>query len=270
MDKTPKIEVCSYCSGFDVNELKNKVKVKIGCIGKCSKHNPDLNGKVYGFLNGVFTVCNTKEEFFEKIDKLEPYQLNSNENPLVDAFLEHLEKWRDEHEKLRELCLACQLTEELKWGQPCYTLNNKNVVIIGGFKNYIALTFFKGALLKDKDRLLVQQTESVQAGRQLRFTSVEEISERETMIKAYIEESIEIEKAGLKVPVEKKAEIPIPDELQIKFHDDPAFKNAFYALTPGRQRGYIFYFNGAKKSETRISRIEKCMDKILHGLGIDD
>ncbi|WP_277407004.1 YdeI/OmpD-associated family protein [Lacrimispora xylanisolvens] len=189
---------------------------------------------------------------------------------MVDAFLEHLEKWRDEHEKLRELCLACQLTEELKWGQPCYTLNNKNVVIIGGFKNYIALTFFKGALLKDKDRLLVQQTESVQAGRQLRFTSVEEISERETMIKAYIEESIEIEKAGLKVPVEKKAEIPIPDELQIKFHDDPAFKNAFYALTPGRQRGYIFYFNGAKMSETRISRIEKYMDKIFHGLGIDD
>ncbi|GLB31474.1 hypothetical protein LAD12857_33970 [Lacrimispora amygdalina] len=135
MKKTPKIEVCSYCSGFDVNELKNKVKAKIGCIGKCSKKNPELNGKVYGFLNGEFTVCDTKEEFFEKIDKLDSFVSDSNKSSLVDAFLEHLEKWHDEHEKLRELCLACQLTEELKWGQPCYMLNDKNIVIIGGFKN---------------------------------------------------------------------------------------------------------------------------------------
>lgn len=270
MKKTPKIEVCSYCSGFDVNELKNLVKAKIGCIGKCSKKNPELHGKVYGFLNGVFTVCDTKEEFLEKIDKLDSFVSDSNKNPLVDAFLEHVETWYDEHEKLRELCLACQLTEELKWGQPCYLLNDKNIVIIGGFKNYIALSFFKGALLKDEGRILVKQTESVRAGRQLRFHSVEEITEKEAIIKAYIKEAMEIEKAGLKVPVEQKAEIKIPDELQKKFNDDPAFKNAFYALTPGRQRGYIFYFNGAKQSATRSSRIEKCRTKIFDGLGIND
>ena len=270
MKKTPKIEVCSYCSGFDVNELKNKVKAKIGCIGKCSKKNPELNGKVYGFLNGEFTVCDTKEEFFEKIDKLDSFVSDSNKSPLVDAFLEHLEKWHDEHEKLRELCLACQLSEELKWGQPCYMLNDKNIVIIGGFKNYVALSFFKGALLRDEGGILVRQTERVQAGRQLRFSSVEDITEKETMIKAYIGEAVEIEKAGLKVPVEKKTEIKIPDELQAKFNDDPAFKNAFYALTPGRQRGYIFYFNGAKQSVTRVSRIEKCMTKIFEGLGVND
>lgn len=270
MKNTPKIEVCSYCSGFDVSELKNKVKAKIRCIGKCSKKNPELNGKVYGFLNGVFTVCDTKEEFFEKIDKLDSFVSDSNKNPLVDAFLEHNEMWCDEHEKLREICLACQLTEELKWGQPCYMFNSKNIVIIGGFKNYIALSFFKGALLKDKKRILIQQTESVQAGRQLRFNSVEEIIQKEKLVKAYIRDAIEIEKAGLKVPVEKKAEVEIPDELQEKFNNDPTFKNAFYALTPGRQRGYIFYFNGAKQSATRTSRIEKYMSKIFDGLGIDD
>lgn len=270
MKNTPRIEVCSYCSGFDVNELKNKVKAKISCIGKCSKKNPELNGKVYGFLNGVFTVCDTKDEFFEKIDKLDSFVPDSNKNPLVDAFLENNEMWCDEHEKLREICLACQLTEELKWGQPCYTLNNKNIVIIGGFKNYIALSFFKGALLKDEEGILVQQTESVQAGRQLRFNSVEEITQKETIVKAYIVDAIEIEKAGLKVPVEKKPEVEILDELQEIFNDDPAFKSAFYALTPGRQRGYIFYFNGAKRSATRTSRIEKYISKIFDGLGIDD
>jgi uncharacterized protein YdeI (YjbR/CyaY-like superfamily) len=270
MEKTPKIEVCLYCSGFDVNELKNKVKVKISCIGKCSKKNPELNGKVYGFLNGEFTVCHTKEAFFAKIDELDSFVPNSNKNPLVDAFLEHIEKWRDEHDKLREICLACQLTEELKWGQPCYTLNNNNIVIIGGFKNYIALSFFKGALLKDEGGILVRQTENVQAGRQLRFRSVKEIAEKETKVKAYIGEAIEIEKAGLKVPVEKKPELKIPDELQAKFDEAPAFKSAFYALTPGRQRGYIFHFTGAKQSATRASRIEKCMPKIFEGLGIDD
>lgn len=164
----------------------NKGKVKISGIGKCLKNNPELHGKVYGFLNGKFTVCDTKEESFAKIDELDSFEPNSKKNPLVDAFLEHIEKWRNEHDKLREICLACQLTEEFKWGQPCYTLNNKNIVIIGGFKNYIALTFFNGALLKDAGGILVRQTENVQAGRQLRFSSEKEIVEKETMIKAYI------------------------------------------------------------------------------------
>lgn len=270
MEKSPKIEVCSYCSGFDVNELKNKVKAKISCIGKCSKKNPELQGKVYGFLNGEFTVCDTKEEFFAKIDELDSFVSNSNKNPVVDAFFEHIEKWPDEHDKLREICLACQLTEELKWGQPCYMFENKNVVIIGGFKDYIALSFFKGALLKDEANILVRQTKNLQAGRQLRFSSVKEIAGKEKIVIAYINEAIEIEKAGLKVPVEKRPELIIPDELQAKFNEDPAFKSAFYALTPGRQRGYIFHFTGAKKSATRASRIENCVPKIFDGLGIDD
>jgi len=270
MEKTSKIEVCSNCSGFDVNELKGKVNAKIGCIGKCSKKNPDLNGKVYGFLNGEFTVCDTKEEFFAIIDKLDSFISNDNKNPVVDAFLEHIEKWNDEHEKLREICLACQLTETLKWGQPCYMSGDKNIVIIGGFKNYIALSFFKGALLKDEEGILIQPTMNQQTVRQFRFLSVPEIVEKERIVKAYIKEAIEIEKSGLKVIVEKKPELEIPEELQTKFDGDPVFKSAFYALTPGRQRGYIYHFIGAKKSKTRISRIEKCMPKIYNGLGIDE
>lgn len=270
MKKTPKIEVCSFCSGFDVTELKKKVKIKIGCIGKCSKKNPELNGMVYGFLNGEFTVCATQEEFFAKVDALDSFVPKSNKNPLVDAYLEHIEKWREEHYKLREICLSCQLTEELKWGQPCYTFNNNNIVIIGGFKNYIALSFFKGILLRDECGLLVRQTENEQPGRQLRFGSLKEIIEKEIMVKAYIDEAIEIERSDLKIPDIKRPEQIIPDELQAKFDEDPAFKNAFFALTPGRQRGYIFHFSGAKQSATRASRIEKYRPKIFNGLGIDD
>lgn len=268
--KNPKVEVCSYCSGFDVNELKGKVKAKTNCIGKCSKKNPELNGKVYGFLNGEFTVCDTKEEFFNIIEGLDSYEPTSKKNALVDAFLEENQLWSEEHKKLRECCLECDMTEEFKWGQPCYSYHNKNVVIIGGFKAYVVLSFFKGALLSDKAGLLMQQTVNIQAGRQLRFTSVDEIEEKKMLIKMYIEEAIQIEEAGLQVVPEKKPEMQIPEELQSIFNENPAFYDAFYALTPGRQRGYLFHFNGAKQSKTRTARIEKYMPKIFEGYGIDD
>ncbi len=265
-----KVEVCANCSGFDVKELKNVEKAKIGCIGKCSKKCPELNGKIYGFLNGEFTVCDTKEEFFYKIKELSSYVETSNMNPLVDAFLELTKMWVDEFKLLRKIVLDCGLIEELKWGQPCYTYDGGNVLILGGFKEYIALSFFKGALLKDSENILVQQTENVQASRQLRFIGTDKIKHLETTIKAYILEAVQIEKAGLKVPVEKKQELEIPEELQIKFDESTIFKEAFYALTPGRQRGYLFHFNGAKQSKTREARIEKFMLKILEGKGLDD
>lgn len=270
MEKSPKVEVCSYCSGFDVSELKGIVKAKIGCIGKCSKKNPELDGKVYGFLNGVFIVCDTKEEFLDKISTLESFESETNKNPLVDAFLEHVLQWRVEHDQLREICLSTVLKEELKWGQPCYTTGDKNMAIIGGFKNYIALSFFKGALMKDRRGILVQQTEKVQAARQLRFTSLKEIIELESVIKEYLEEAIEIEKAGLALPVTEKKALEIPEELQAKFDEDTTFEEAFYALTPGRQRGYIYHFSSAKQSATRTSRIEKVMEKIFSGKGLED
>ncbi len=270
MEIDKRIEVCAYCSGFDVKELKGKVKVKTGCIGKCSKKCPELAGKVYGFLNGEFIVCDTKEEFFAKMDELDSYEASSNRNPLVDAFLEHVEKWREEFESLRRIVLDCELTEELKWGQPCYMFQNNNLIILGGFKEYIALSFFKGALLKDTKAILTRQTENVQAGRQLRFTSVEEIDQMEDIIKAYIYEAIEIEKAGLKVITEKKPELQVPEELQNKFEEDPAFKDAFYALTPGRQKGYLYHFLQPKQSKTRENRIEKYRQQIFDGKGLND
>ncbi len=270
MNQKAKVEVCSYCSGFDVEELKGIGKAKVGCIGKCSKKNPELNGKVYGFLNGVFTLCDTKEEFFDKINNLGEYNPLSNRNPLIDAFLEHIDLWYDEHVKLREICLSTGLDEDLKWGQPCYIHEGKNIAIIGGFKNYIALTFMKGSLLKDKKSLLLQLTENMQAGRQFRFTSMEEIISQEKEIKEYLMEAVEIEKAGLKVPVRKKEDLVIFDELQFEFDKDPAFKAAFYALTPGRQRAYVIFFSGAKQSATKTSRIEKYKAKIFDGLGMND
>ena len=267
-----RIEVCAYCSGVDVDELKRRAngKVTVHCIAKCAKQNPDLIGKTFGFLNGQFTVCDTQDEFFARIEGLGDYVPSGDRNPLVDAYMEHLDVWRDEHEAAREICLASRLKEELKWGQPCYGFDGHNVLILGGFKHYFALTFFKGALLKDEAGLLVRQTENVQAGRQLRYRSVKEIAEQEASIRAYIGEAVEIEEAGLEVPDEKRPDQPVPVELQARFDADPAFLRSFKALTPGRQRGYLFHFNGAKQSATRAARIEKCAPRIFEGLGFDD
>lgn len=191
-------------------------------------------------------------------------------NPKVDGLLRKTKTWRAEFEKLRRVVLDCQLTEELKWRQPCYTLENKNIVLIHGFKEYCALLFFKGALLKDAKGILIRQTENVQAARQVRFTNVREIVEMEPILKAYIREAIELEKAGLKVNLKKTTEFPIPVELRNKLDAIPALKTAFAALTPGRQRGYILHFSAAKQSKTRESRVEKCMPQILKGKGLND
>ena len=190
-------------------------------------------------------------------------------NPNVNGYLRRAKKWREEMEKLRRISLDCGLTEELKWGKPCYTFQKSNIVIIQGFKEYCALMFCKGALLSDPDGVLIQQTKNVQAARQIRFTNVHEIAEMEPILKAYVREAIEAEKAGLKVTYKKNPE-PIPEELQNKLDEIPALKTAFHALTPGRQRGYILYFSAAKQSKTRESRIEKCMQQILNGKGLND
>ncbi|MDO3661789.1 YdeI family protein [Bacillus sp. C28GYM-DRY-1] len=195
---------------------------------------------------------------------------NSRMNPKVDEFLSKAKKWKEEYEKLRAIVLACELTEELKWKHPCYTLNNKNIVLIHGFKEYCALLFHKGALLQDTHRILIQQTENVQAARQIRFTNVQEIDEMETILKAYIHEAIEVEKAGLGVDLKKKPEYKIPEELQNKFDEISALKTAFEALTPGRQRAYILHFSQAKQSKTREARVEKYVQKILDGKGLKD
>jgi len=191
-------------------------------------------------------------------------------NPKVDAFLKRAKKWREEFAKLRTIVLDCQLTEELKWGTPCYTYENKNVVLMHGFKEYCALLFFKGALLTDAEGILVQQTKNTQAARQIRFTNVREILEMETVLKAYVREAIEVETAGLKVKFKKTAEFVVPEELQNKLDEMPALKTAFDSLTPGRQRGYILYFSQAKQSKTRQSRVAKCMQRILDGKGLDE
>jgi uncharacterized protein YdeI (YjbR/CyaY-like superfamily) len=191
-------------------------------------------------------------------------------NPKVDEFLSKAKKWRDEYEKLRMIVLDCQLTEELKWGQPCYTYQGNNIVLIHGFKEYCALLFIKGALLRDANSILVQQTENVQAGRQIRFTDVREIVEMEPVLKAYIHEAIEVEKSGLKVNLKKSTELVFPEEFQKKLDESPALKTAFAALTPGRQRAYNLYFSAPKQSKTRESRVEKCTPQILDGLGLDD
>jgi len=194
----------------------------------------------------------------------------SKSNPKVDWYFEKEEKWHDEIEKLRNIALDCELDEELKWGCPCYTANGKNIVLIHVFKEYCAYLFFKGALMQDTHGLLIQQTENVQSGRQVRFTSVEEIVEMKPTIKAYIKEAIEIEKAGLKVELKKTSEYTVPDEFQQKLNTIPALKKAFEGLTPGRQRGYIYYFSQPKTSKTREARVEKYMPQILNGKGIDD
>ncbi len=190
-------------------------------------------------------------------------------NPKVDGVLRQEKKWREEFERLRTIVLDFELTEELKWYQPCYTLQGKNVVLIHGFKEYCALMFFKGALLKDADRILATPG-AHQAARQIRFTSLRQIGELEPILKAYIHEAIEVEKAGLKVKLKKTADFKIPDEFQKKLDKLPALKTAFRALTPGRQRGYIFHFSQPKQSKTREERIEKWMPQILKGKGLTD
>jgi uncharacterized protein YdeI (YjbR/CyaY-like superfamily) len=191
-------------------------------------------------------------------------------NPTVDEFLRKAKNWREEFEKLRMLCLDCGLTEELKWGKPCYTYQGSNVVLIHGFKNYCALLFIKGALLKDPEGILVQQTENVQAARQIRFTNVRKIVELTPVLKRYIKEAIEVENAGLEVNYKKTSEFAIPQEFQNRLNNSPGLKKAFTALTPGRQRGYILYFSAAKQSKTREARIEKCTPLILEGKGLND
>jgi uncharacterized protein YdeI (YjbR/CyaY-like superfamily) len=189
-------------------------------------------------------------------------------NPKVDAILSKEKNWKEEFEKLRAIFLASGLAEELKWGTPCYTFDKRNVVLMHGFKDYCALLFFKGALLKDPNRILIKQTENVQSARHIRFTSVREIVKMKSILKAYVNEAIEVEKAGLKVNFKKTSEFTVAEEFQNKLDQSPALKKAFRALTPGRQRAYLLYFSAAKQSKTRESRVGKCMPRILAGKGL--
>jgi uncharacterized protein YdeI (YjbR/CyaY-like superfamily) len=191
-------------------------------------------------------------------------------NPKVDWFFNKDTKWQKEFEQLRTIILDCGLTEELKWGCPCYLFGKSNIILIHGFKEYCALLFFKGALLNDPDGILIQQTENVQAARQIRFTNIREIVKMERNLKAYIYEAIEVEKAGLKVKLRKTSDFKIPEEFQKKLDKSKTLKKAFDALTPGRQRAYIFYFSQPKLSKTRETRVEKYRKQILRGKGLDD
>ena len=191
-------------------------------------------------------------------------------SPKVDAYLSKAKKWQEEFEKLRMVILDCGLTEELKWGVPCYAFEKRNVVLIHGFKEYCALLFFKGALLNDGKSILIQQTKNVQAARQIRFTNVREIVKLKPVLKAYIREAIQVDKAGLKVNFKKTTEFTIPHEFKKKLDQIPALKTAFHALTPGRQRAYLLYFSTPKQSKTREARGEKYMPQILKGKGLND
>lgn len=191
-------------------------------------------------------------------------------NPKVDFFFDKSSKWQKEYKQLRELILDCGLIEELKWGVPCYTFQGSNVVLIHGFKEYCALLFHKGALLNNAEGILIQQTENVQSARQIRFTNLQEIIELNKVLKSYIFEAIEVEKAGLKVELKKTKEYDIPEEFQVKLDADPALKEAFYSLTPGRQRGYLLHFAAAKQAKTREARVEKLIPQILSGKGLND
>lgn len=191
-------------------------------------------------------------------------------NPKVDFFFNKESQWQKEYQKLREIALSTGLEEELKWGCPCYTYQNTNVVLIHGFKAYCAFLFHKGALLKDTDGLLIQQTENVQAARQIRFTGLKEITKLEKVLKTYIHQAIEVEKAGLKVVLKKTTEFNMPEEFAARLKKSKDLKNAFEALTPGRQRAYLLYFSSAKQAKTREDRIEKYIPKILSGKGLDD
>jgi uncharacterized protein YdeI (YjbR/CyaY-like superfamily) len=191
-------------------------------------------------------------------------------NPAVDFYFEKSKKWEKELEKLRMIVLDCGLSEELKWGCPCYTYQESNIVLIHVFKEYCALLFFKGALLNDAEGILIQQTKNVQATRQIRFTNVREIVKMERALKAYIYEAIEVDKAGLKVKLKKTTEYAIPEEFQKKLNKSAALKTAFKALTPGRQRAYLLYFSSAKQPRTREERVEKYLKQILKGKGLND
>ena len=193
-------------------------------------------------------------------------------NPKVDFYFDKVSKWQKEVRQLRTIVLSCGLNEELKWGVPCYIFQNSNIVLIHDFKEYCAVLFFKGALLNDPNGILIQQTKNVQAARQIRFTSVREIVEIKSVLKAYIYEAIEVEKAGLKVKYKKTKDFKIPEEFQKKLSakGGPALKKAFTALTPGRQRAYIFYFSAPKLSKTREARVEKSIPLILNGKGLED
>jgi uncharacterized protein YdeI (YjbR/CyaY-like superfamily) len=191
-------------------------------------------------------------------------------NPKVDAYIARNEKWEKEIEKLRSIALDCPLEEELKWGCPCYTYKGNNIVLIHVFKEYAAFLFFKGALMGDGQGILIQQTKNVQAARQARFTNVKEITQQAKFLKAYIHEAIEVERAGLKVELKKTGDFSIPDEFKMKLNKSTALKKAFHALTPGRQRAYLVHFAQPKKTETRLSRVEKYIPQILKGKGLND
>jgi len=191
-------------------------------------------------------------------------------NPEVDFYFDKEKKWQKEIEKLRKIILDCGLSEELKWGCPCYTWQGTNIVLIHVFKEYCALLFFKGALLKDTDGILIQQTENVQAARQVRFTSLKEVAKLERVLKAYIFQAIEVEKAGVKVKLKKTTEYAVPEEFKKKLDKSATLKKAFHALTPGRQRGYLLHFSSPKQSKTREQRVEKYIPLILKGRGLND
>ncbi|MGI9579574.1 YdeI/OmpD-associated family protein [Chryseobacterium sp. RRHN12] len=191
-------------------------------------------------------------------------------NPKVNFFFEKATQWKEEFEKLRTIALSTELVEDLKWGCPCYTYEGKNIFLIHGFKEYCALLFFKGALMKDPDHILIQQTENVQAARQIRFTDVEQINDLEDILRQYMFEAVEIEESGAKVEMKKTKEFEMAEEFQEKLDQDPALQEAFKALTPGRQRAYLLYFSSAKQSKTREARIEKCIPQIMDGIGLND
>lgn len=191
-------------------------------------------------------------------------------NPKVDAYISREKKWQEELKELRAIVLDCHLTEELKWGVPCYTDQGSNVVLIHTFKEYCAILFFKGALLNDPKGVLVQQTENTQAARQIRFTNVDQVTKQKATVKAYIRQAIEVEKAGLHVDFKKTAEFAVTEEFQSKMDDTPGLKAAFDALTPGRQRAYLLHFAAAKQAKTRVARVEKYTPQILSGKGLDD
>lgn len=207
---------------------------------------------------------------FRGISGLKVKEYQSKMNPKVDLFLSKAAKWEKEMTLLRSIVLESELTEDYKWMHPCYTLQGKNVVLIHGFKAYCALLFHKGALLKDPEGILIQQTEDVQSARQIRFTDINQIKRQKSTIKTYIKEAIEIEKSGKKVVLKKTSDYPVPEEFKKALDENPDLKNAFNALTPGRQRAYLFYFSQAKQSKTRESRIEKSLPTILDGKGMDD
>jgi len=194
----------------------------------------------------------------------------SRTNPKVDFYFEKAQQWQEEFGKLRTIVLDNELTEELKWGCACYTFQGKNIVLIHGFKEYCALLFMKGALLKDPNNILIQQTENVQAARQIRFTSIKEIEALESALKSYVQDAIAVEKSGLKVELKKETDLVFPEEFQKKLNENPALQTAFSGLTPGRQRAYNMYFSEPKQSTTRAARVEKCIAQILNGKGLNE